>query len=119
MGLPIYILEAGLEVGIKIGNRTTYYLRENVGVYSTTESLVGLWDNLNDILIVEALTTDYKDPKEASVKDLVEKIKNTLVTVPALQLTLDELEAIQNSNNPSAINVFVTKWVEYHPLLHR
>lgn len=110
MGLPIYILEAGLEVGIKIGNRTTYYLRENVGVYSTTESLVGLWDNLNDILIVEALTTDYKDPSEASVKDLIGKIKLILSVEFETGLTTDEIEGIQNSPNPlNALNPIATQ----------
>lgn len=109
MGLPIFILEAGTQVGIKVGNETTYYKRDDVEVYSTSESLVGLIDTKNNIVIVEAKTTDYREPKEASVRDLVEKIKGILTTVPALQLTLDELEAIQNANSPDSLNPFTTQ----------
>jgi hypothetical protein len=106
--LNIQILEAGTQVGIKVGNKLEYYDRDKVEVYSTSESLVGLKDLENDSDIILATTQDYLNPKEDSVKDLIEKIKGVLVTVPALQLTLDELEAIQNANSPDAGNPFAT-----------
>jgi hypothetical protein len=108
MGLPIFIIEAGTEVGIKIGNELRYYEREDVAVYSTTESLVVLYDTKNDVFIVEGETTDYKDPKEASVRDLIHKIKVILAVEFETGLTIDELEAIKNANNPNASNPFAT-----------
>jgi hypothetical protein len=108
MGLPIYILEAGTEIGIKVGNETNYYLRENVQVYSTEDSFVGLRDVSNDVVIVEAETVDYRQPSEASVRDLVEKIKEILSVVFVDYLTEDEVDAIKNANNPNASNPFAT-----------
>jgi hypothetical protein len=106
--LNIQILEAGTQVAIKIGNETNYYERDNLEVYSTQGGLVGLKTIAKDLQIVEEHPTEYLIPKEASVIDLIEKIKGVLVTVPALQLTLDELEAIQNANSPDAGNPFAT-----------
>jgi len=106
--LNIQILEAGTQVGIKVGNKLEYYDRDKVEVYSTDEALVGLTDLTDGSDIVLANTTDYLIPKEASVKDLIEAIHLILSVVYVDYLTIDEIDAIQNSNNPSAINVFVT-----------
>lgn len=108
MGLPIYILVEGPEIGIKYGNKIDYYLKSNVQVYSTQNSMVGLIDLEKNSIIIEAKTTDYRDPKEASVKDLVVSIKSIIGTIPANELTQDELDAIRGANNPSSTNVFVT-----------
>ena len=108
MSLKVQIIEAGTQVGVKFGNEVSFYERVDIEVFSTDDSLVGLYVKETDEEIVLAPTTDWINPKEASVKDLIEKIKDILITIPVLQLTLEELEAIQGANNPSSSNVFVT-----------
>jgi hypothetical protein len=108
MSLKVQIIEAGTQVGVKFGNEVSFYERVDIEVFSTDDSLVGLYVKETDEEIVLAPTTDWINPKEASVKDLIEKIKDILITIPVLELTLEELEAIQGANNPSSSNVFVT-----------
>jgi len=110
MSLNIQILDAGDSIGLKINNKIDYYEKDLVEVYSNASGLVGLRPKQDTTLapIVEAHPTEYLQPKEASVRDLVEQIKAILTTVPNNDLTLAQLQAIQNANNPSSSNVFVT-----------
>ena len=109
MSLNIQILEAGTQVGIKFGNELEYFDRDKVDVYSTNGGHVGIRNLETDLTIVEAHPTEYLDPKEASVKDLVEKIKLIFSVVYVDYLTTDEIDAIQNANSPDASNPFVTE----------
>ena len=106
--LNIQILEAGTQVAIKIGNETNYYERENLEVYSTTGGLVGLKTIDTNLQIVEEHPTEYLIPKEASVVDLIQDIKEIIEVVFIDGLTKNEVEAIQAGDNPSSSNGFET-----------
>jgi len=114
MSLNIQILDAGDDIGLKVKNQVEYYQKNLISVYSTPSGLVGLrlkpteTTTSSEVPLVEAHPIEYLSPKEASVKDLVEQIKGILVTIPNTDLTLSQLQAIQNANSPSASNVFVT-----------
>ena len=102
----IELIESGDEIGVKIRNSLIWYDRDDITVSSNEDATINLY-NLEE-LILTANTEDFITPKESSVKDLVVMIKNIITTVPSLQLTLDELAAIQGANSPSGANVFAT-----------
>ena len=102
----IELIESGDEIGVKIRNSLIWYDRDDITVSSNEDATINLY-NLEE-LILTANTEDFITPKESSVKDLVIMIKNIITTVPSLQLTLDELAAIQNANSPTGLNPFAT-----------
>ena len=106
MAAFIELIESGDDIGVKFNNSFIWYNRSDVTVSSNEDATINLYNSGE--LILTASTEDFITPKESSVKDLVIMIKNIITTVPSLQLTLDELAAIQGANSPSAANVFAT-----------
>lgn len=102
----IRLIESGLDLGIQIDNSLNFYLREDITISSDVNAEISMF-NKGELLFT-ANTTSFIEPEEASVNDLVVMIKNIITTVPALELTLDELAAIQGANSPSGANVFAT-----------
>tara|TARA_R110000824_G_scaffold29701_1_gene98581 strand:- start:122 stop:745 length:624 start_codon:yes stop_codon:yes gene_type:complete len=102
----IRLIESGLDLGIQIDNSLNFYLREDITISSDVNAVISMF-NKGELLFT-ANTTSFIEPEEASVNDLVIMIKNIITTVPVLELTLDELAAIQGANSPSGANVFAT-----------
>ena len=102
----IRLIESGLDLGIQIDNSLNFYLREDITISSDVNAVISMF-NKGELLFT-ANTTSFIEPEEASVNDLVIMIKNIITTVPALELTLAELAAIQGANSPSGANVFAT-----------
>lgn len=105
----IQILEAGTQVGIKINGNVNYFDRDSIEPYAEGH-LVGIRkkDDIFDIVLRPYPTTSFINPKEASVKDLIQEIKLILDVVFDTGLSEDELKAITNSNSPSETNTFAT-----------
>ena len=104
----IELIEAGEQLGVKIDTTLAFYNRIDLSV-SAEDAIVTLLDTTTNETVVTAHTTDFISPQEASVKDLLILIHGLLITVPVLELTLNELQAIQNADNPSGANPFITE----------
>jgi hypothetical protein len=108
MDRRIELIGSGEDVGIKDNNKLDFYPREDLSVSSTEESVIVIKDTRNGVEVLRANTTDFISPEEASVKDLIILVKGIIDTVTVLELSVHEIQAIQNANNPSISNVFVT-----------
>ncbi len=110
----IQILESGAQLGIKVDNQVNYYDRSSLLVSSNRSAIITisqktLSEETENIIILQAYTQSFIDYNDKSVKNIVDSIKSLINTIPVLELTEEELAAIQGANEPSADNVFVTE----------
>jgi len=110
----IQLIDSGENIGIKIDNKTNYYLAENLDVSSNPQGIITIFikneqEGLEDVVLVQAYTQSFIDYDDKSIKNVVDSIKCLITKVPVLSLTLDEIAAIKNATPPATgANYFMT-----------
>lgn len=103
----IRLIESGEQLGVQVLNDTIkYYNREDLSVESNEINII--ISNLGETVVEEPFF-DFIDPKGSSPREVSDAVKSLITTIPVLELTLDEYEAINNADSPDGINTFVTQ----------
>ncbi len=103
----IRVISLGEKILVSRDNKSArLYLKSKSEFVIDEYNVSFLYDGTN---VLTEKTEDFDEPREKSPVDLSIKLNNIISSVPAQELTLDELQAIQNAENPSASNPFVTE----------
>jgi hypothetical protein len=106
----VRVKSIGNQLLIIIGGKTAnFYDKEGCKWSALNGDIVfSYYENELYVEKFKAKPYEFIEPKEDSVYDLLLLLNDISVDIPAQDLTLSELEAIQNANNPSSSNPFAT-----------
>jgi len=102
----IRIEDIGDKILVTIGSESSDFYNKDEVVF-TVKGYVVTMTYANAVIFSEE-TKNFVYPKETSPRDLIKKLNSIISSVPAQELTLNELQAIQFANSPSSGNPFAT-----------
>ena len=102
----IRIEDIGDKILVTIGSESSDFYNKDEVVF-TVKGYVVTMTYTNAVIFSEE-TKNFVYPKETSPRDLIKILNSIISSVPAQELTLNELQAIQFANSPSSGNPFAT-----------